>query len=30
MNIQAGEYVRTRDGKIGKFVRYSSRKDNSI
>ena len=28
--IEAGEYVRTMDGKIGVFVRYSSRKDDSL
>lgn len=28
--IKIGEYIRTLDGKIGKFVRYSSRKDDSI
>lgn len=28
--IEAGEYVRTKDGKIGIFDRYSSRKENSL
>lgn len=28
--IEVGEYVRTADGKIGTFVRYSSRKANSF
>lgn len=28
--IEMGEYIRTTDGKIGVFVKYSSRKDNSI
>ena len=28
--IEVGEYVRTKDGKIGIFDRYSSRKDNSL
>ena len=28
--IEKGEYVRTTDGKIGTFVRYSSRKANSL
>lgn len=28
--IEVGEYVRTTDGKIGTFVRYSSRKANSF
>ena len=27
--IEVGEYVRTKDGKIGKFVKYSSRSDSS-
>lgn len=30
MKIEVGEFVRTKDGKIGKFDRYSSRPDNSI
>lgn len=29
MEIEVGEYVRTKDGKIGKFVKYSSRSDSS-
>lgn len=29
-NIETGEYVRTVDGKIGTFVKYSSRKENSL
>ena len=29
-DIEVGEYVRTADGKIGTFVRYSSRKANSF
>ena len=29
-NIETGEYVRTVDGKIGTFVKYSSRKDDSL
>lgn len=28
--IEVGEYVRTKDGKIGIFDRYSSRKENSL
>ena len=28
--IKVNEYIRTTDGKIGIFVRYSSRKDDSI
>lgn len=28
--INSNEYVRTMDGKIGTFVRYSSRKDDSL
>lgn len=30
MKIELGEYVRTKDGKIGIFVKYSSRKNESI
>lgn len=29
-DIEVGEYVRTKDGKIGIFDRYSSRKENSL
>lgn len=29
-DINSNEYVRTRDGKIGVFVKYSSRKDDSL
>ena len=29
-DINSNEYVRTMDGKIGVFVRYSSRKDDSL
>ena len=29
-DIEVGEYVRTADGKIGTFVRYSSRKAESL
>ena len=29
-DIEVGDYVRTADGKIGTFVRYSSRKANSF
>lgn len=28
--IEVGEHVRTKDGKIGIFDRYSSRKENSL
>lgn len=28
--IEVGEYVRTKDGKIGAFDRYSSRKEDSL
>ena len=30
MEICVGDYVRTKDGKIGIFDRYSSRKENSL
>lgn len=30
MKIEVGEYVRTKDGKIGIFDRYSLRKENSL
>ena len=29
-NIEVGEYVRTIDGKIGVFIKYSSRKEDSL
>lgn len=28
--IEVGEYVRTKNGEIGVFDRYSSRKENSL